>query len=146
MKRLSSAVLMWLSLCACGSDDSAGAEQPDAPATFAEQVELGGMLFGEHCASCHGDAGQGTQAAPALVGLDQGALPLEPRTGAKRTGRFETVADVASFVVENMPAGAPGSLSAEEYWAILAFDLSANGIDLEQKLTPEVATGLTIPR
>jgi hypothetical protein len=45
-----------------------------------------------------------------------------------------------------MPPKAPGSLSAEEYWAILAFDLSANGIQLEQKLSPELAATLTIPR
>jgi hypothetical protein len=56
------------------------------------------------------------------------------------------VADVATFVVAAMPPKAPGSLSGEAYWAILAFDLSANGIVLDQKLTPELASTLTIPR
>lgn len=151
MKRFSSTVLMGLALIACGSDDPAGSTHDDEAGdleltTFAEQVELGGMLFGEHCAGCHGDAGQGDAAVPALVGLEQGALPLEPRPYAVRTTRFETVADVASFVVANMPADAPGSLSEQEYWALLAFDLSANGLELDQKLTPEFAASLTIPR
>ena len=79
-----------------------------------------------------------------MVGLSSGALPLAPRPGSARTSQFLTVADVASFVVANMPPKAPGSLSPEEYWAILAFDLSANGVTLEQKLTPELAPTLTI--
>ena len=81
-----------------------------------------------------------------MVGITEGGLPLAPHAGAKRTTNFVTVADVASFVVATMPPRAPGSLSAEEYYAILAFDLSANGINLEQKLTPELAATLSIPR
>lgn len=119
----------------------------EAPATFAEQVELGAMEFAEHCAECHGDMGQGTDQAPRVVGLDQGALPLDPPPSRQlRTEPFVTVGDVANFVVMNMPPDAPGSLPTEEYLAILAFDLQANGITLDQKLTLEVADTLTIPR
>jgi hypothetical protein len=39
----------------------------------------------------------------------------------------------SSFVVKNMPAEAPGSLSEPQYWAILAFDLEANGVDVGSK-------------
>ena len=124
---------------------AAGAEQA-APQTFAEQVALGGQAYGKHCAGCHGAGGAGSKDAPAVVGLKSGALPLEPRAGSHRTGQFVNVADIATFVVAAMPPKTPGSLSAEEYWAILAFDLSANGITLEQKLTPELAATLTIPR
>jgi hypothetical protein len=81
-----------------------------------------------------------------VVGLSSGALPRSPRAGSKRTSEFVTVADVASFVVAAMPPDAPGTLAAEDYWAILAFDLSANGITLDQKLTEDVAATLTIPR
>jgi len=122
-------------------------DEGDVPETFDEQVELGGMEFAEHCAECHGDSGQGTAKAPRVVGLEEGALPLDPP--ASRTVRkeqFVTVADVASFVVTNMPPDAPGSLSTEEYLAILAFDLKANGITLEEKLDLELAETLTIPR
>jgi S-disulfanyl-L-cysteine oxidoreductase SoxD len=119
----------------------------EAPATFDEQVELGAMEFAEHCAECHGDSGQGTAKAPRVVGLEQGALPLDPPASRTvRTEQFVTVGDVASFVVMNMPPDAPGSLPTEEYLAILAFDLKANGITLDQKLDLELADTLTIPR
>jgi len=124
----------------------AQAAAPAAPQTFDEQARWGGALYGSHCAGCHGASGEGSQGAPRVVGLAEGALPLAPRPGSHRTAEFVSVADVAGFVVATMPPKAPGSLSAEEYWAILAFDLSANGLHLEQKLTPELAATLTIPR
>lgn len=103
-------------------------------------------LYGEHCASCHGDSGQGGEGPP-LVGLQSGALPLDPPEGAQvRTQPFRTVADIAAFVVANMPPGQAGSLAEEEYWSILAFDLKANGIELDQPLTPELAATLEVPR
>jgi len=95
---------------------------------------------------CHGKGGEGTATAPAVVGPT--ALSLDPPSGAKvRKSQFVTVADVADFVVQNMPADAPGSLSADDYFAALAFDLEANGIDLGvKKLDATVAARLTIPR
>jgi cytochrome c len=86
------------------------------------------------CASCHGASGEGGKEAPRVVGVNQGALPLDPPPGAKfRKNQFHTAADIASFVVKNMPADAPGSLSEPQYWAILAFDLKANGVELGSK-------------
>jgi cytochrome c len=118
-----------------------------APATFSEQVAAGQQLYGVHCAECHGSSGEGTK-APRVVGLDQGALPLDPPAGAKyRKTQFKTVADIAGFVVAHMPPTAPGSLKEEEYWSILAFDLKANGIDLgDKKLDGELAKTLNVPR
>jgi mono/diheme cytochrome c family protein len=122
------------------------AEPSGAPQTFADQVAAGQALYGKNCAECHGAAGQG-DTAPRVVGLKEGALPLEPPADRKfRKTRFVTVADVAEFAVANMPPKKGGSLTADEYWAILAFDLHANGIDLDKKLTPDVAATLTIPR
>jgi len=129
---------------ACGASD-AKSGQHAAPKNFTEQVTLGGELYGEYCSSCHGKGGEGTPDAPAVVGAS--ALSLDPPSGAKvRKTQFVTVADVANFVVHNMPGDAPGSLSEEEYFAILAFDLHANGIDLEKKLDGALAASLTIPR
>jgi len=126
----------------------AEAAPSSTPQNFAEQVELGGKLFGAKCAGCHGDSGQGTSNAPRVVGLSEGALPLDPPPSAKyRKEQFKTVADVAGFVVKAMPPKAPGSLSEEEYFSILAFDLKANGIDLgEKKLDGALAATLEIPR
>jgi S-disulfanyl-L-cysteine oxidoreductase SoxD len=124
----------------------AGSDAATAPSSFAEQVALGQELYGQKCASCHGAAGSGGEAPP-VVGLSTGALPLDPPPGAKyRTTQFRTVADIATFVVGAMPPGAAGSLSEEQYWSILAFDLKANGIELESKLTPELAVTLEVPR
>jgi len=115
--------------------------------TFAAQAKAGAALYGQHCASCHGPNGNDGKAPP-VVGLDKGALPLAPPPKAKfRTTQFKTVADVADFVVKTMPPKAPGSLSGDEYYSILAFDLKANGIDLgDKKLDPALASTLEIPR
>jgi mono/diheme cytochrome c family protein len=117
-----------------------------APTSFADQVAAGATLYSQNCASCHGDAGQGDK-APRVVGLKDGALPLDPPADRKfRKSQFVTVADVATFTVANMPPKKGGSLTGDQYWAILAFDLHANGIDLPAVLTPAVAATLTIPR
>jgi cytochrome c len=138
--------LALVAISGCGGAQTAPARTA-APATFADQVAAGGSLYGAHCASCHGDHGQGTERAPRVVGLSDGALPLDPPpTRMVRHSQFRTVADVADFVVHNMPRDAPGSLREDEYWSILAFDLHANGVDLQQPLDASVAQTLTIPR
>lgn len=144
---LSMSAVLVVTACASSGDAPEQIEKTSgAPATFQEQVALGGKAYVANCASCHGSSGEGVT-APRVVGLAQGALPLDPPPDRKhRTMRFETVADVAGFVVKAMPPPNPGGLDAETYWAILAFDLHANGIDLDQKLTPELAAKLTIPR
>ena len=101
-------------LVSAGVTSLARAQDPAAAA--AAQAERGGQLYGKHCATCHGDAGQGTKKAPPVVGKD--ALPLDPRPTQKvRKTQFRTAADVADFVVKNMPGNKPGSLSADEYFA-----------------------------
>ena len=139
-------------LLALGCGGSTPSEEPNSPgaaaepASFAEQVSLGQTLFAEHCAHCHGSSGQGGD-GPRLVGLELGALPLDPPPSATlRKTQFKTVADVATFVVANMPPDEPGSLSGEEYYSVLAFDLSANGIALDAKLDAALAATLEIPR
>jgi S-disulfanyl-L-cysteine oxidoreductase SoxD len=130
-----------------GATSSAVPAVAPAPDAFAQQAKAGETLYGAHCASCHGPNGNDGKAPP-VVGLKQGALPLEPSKKSKlRTMPFKTVGDVAAFVVKTMPPKAPGSLSADEYDAILAYDLQANGIDLgDKKLDAALAATLEIPR
>ena len=144
---LASSILFAVSGCATApATPAAAGPSAAAPATFADQVAAGQTLYAQNCASCHGDAGQGDK-APRVVGIKEGALPLDPPADRKyRKTRFVTVADVATFVVANMPPKKAGSLTADQYWAILAFDLHANGIDLPAPLTPAMAATLTIPR
>jgi len=107
------------------------------------QVQSGQKLYAKNCAGCHGDAGEGSKKAPPVV--DKAALPLDPPAGAKvRKTQFHTAKDVAEFVVKNMPAKKPGSLKADEYWAILAFDLKANGVDFKDKLDADSAAKIVL--
>jgi cytochrome c5 len=129
---------MALCLIACGGE-TPPAESPSGKvasttnATFEAQATEGQRLYAANCASCHGAGGEGGK-APRLVGVSQGALPLDPPGTAKfRKAQFRTAADIAGFVVKAMPPGDAGKLTEDQYWAILAFDLKANGVDLGQK-------------
>lgn len=150
MTAMAMTVLTGATLGACSSDDASSpvttTGQTEAePQTFTDQVTAGQKVYGASCAGCHGAAGEGTKDAPRVVGLDQGALPLNPPPGAKvRTTQFKTAADVAAFVVTNMPADKPGSLAEWQYWSVLAFALKANGVTLGAKLDGAVAAGVVL--
>lgn len=106
------------------------------------QIDRGKQLYVQHCAKCHGDAGQGTSKAPAVVGKE--AFPLQPRPGAKRDAEFHTAADVFAWTSKHMPGDAPGTLSTDEYLAIFAFDLTANGVQLSQPLDGPAAQAIVL--
>jgi mono/diheme cytochrome c family protein len=98
----------------------------------ADQIADGKKLFADNCASCHGERGEGKKKAPPLVGPN--ALPLDPPPGAKvRKVQFRTAKEVLDFTSQKMPMKKPGSLKPEEYAAIVAFDLKANGVNLAGK-------------
>lgn len=128
------------------AEPESGAAEAPAEGAGAEAVEQqaarGAELYGTHCAGCHGDAGQGGKKAPALVG--KSALPLDPRRKSKRKVQFKTALDVFTWVKANMPPKKAGSLSDDEYVAILAFDLKANGVALEQPLDGALAATLEL--
>lgn len=127
----------------CASVDSHG-EKAEG---FNAQALRGATLYEGKCASCHGVLGAGTEKAPRVVGLKAGALPLDPPADRKkRTMQFRTMGDVARFVIKNMPAKDPGSLAEADYFRILAFDLRANGIDLDQSFDMGLADTVVIPR
>ena len=115
-----------------------------APTDALAQAAAGGPLYGQFCAKCHGDAGQGTDQGPPVVGPN--ALPLDPRPTAKaRKNQFRTAKDIADFVLPNMPPKGPKP-TVEQYLDILAFDLKANGVDLTGKpaLTPDMLSSIVI--
>jgi mono/diheme cytochrome c family protein len=115
----------------------------------------GAKLFQQQCAQCHGERGESaTSSAPRVMG--EGALPelprprnvnadpaagdreslrLEARTrpaGAPWRDPFRTAKDVHRYVNEHMPPSeeARKALSADDYWAIVNFVLSAHGVEL----------------
>ncbi|MDB4934705.1 MAG: hypothetical protein JWP87_1677 [Labilithrix sp.] len=136
MKTIAVIAVMGGALLACGGGGGPGAAAPGAPepTTFAEQVAVGQKLYGENCAGCHGDGGEGSAKVPRLVGLDKGALPLDAAASAARKVSFKTAADVGAWAAKNMPPNQGGSLKEWEYWAIVAFDLKANGVTLDKKV------------
>ena len=109
---------------------------------LAAQVDQGKALYVANCASCHGDAGQGTDKGPPVVGAD--AFPLHPRDGAKRDVDFHTAADIFAWATKNMPADNPASLTTDEYLAIFAFDLTANGVALTAPLDGPAAQAIVL--
>jgi hypothetical protein len=112
----------------------------------------GWTSFKQQCAGCHGERGESVTAAPRIMGA--GALPEYPRerkhnadpgagdpeqlrleaqsrpAGAPWRDPFRTAQDVHNYVSKHMPLPAEnaGSLSAEEYWAIINFMLLAHGV------------------
>lgn len=133
-----------LFLVACGST----APKTESPSklspgdSLVAQIELGTKLYVENCASCHGNSGEGLEDAPPVVG--ENAFPLEPREGAKRDVQFHTAADVFAWATVHMPGDAPGSLTTDEYLAIFAFDLKANGVELSAPLDGPTAAAIVL--
>lgn len=135
-------LLIPLLLAACHKHQpSPSAPAAGAPAVTA-QIEQGKQLYVDRCAKCHGNAGQGSEKAPAVVGKD--AFPLKPRAGAKRDVEFHTAADVFAWTTKHMPGDAPGTLETDQYLAIFAFDLTANGIVLDKPLDGPAAQAIVL--
>ncbi len=136
-------VLIPALLIACHHNETEPPRSPQpAAGSLAAQIDQGKQLYGEKCARCHGDAGQGSAKAPPVVGKD--AFPEKPRSGAKRDVDFHTAADVFAWTAKNMPGGAPGSLSTDQYLAIFAFDLTANGVKLDKPLDAAAAQAIVL--
>jgi quinol---cytochrome-c reductase cytochrome c subunit len=83
-------------------------------------ASLGGTLYGEHCASCHGLAGQGTPQGPPLLGagaapvdfmLSTGRMPLAfpDQPALRRPPRFSRreIDSLIAYVTSLGPAGPP---------------------------------------
>jgi cytochrome c len=113
--------------------------------TFDNQVADGMELYGDNCAHCHGDGGEGTDLAPAVVGtVGDDVLLLDPADDAVRDVQFATALDVFGWVSENMPGDDAGSLETDEYVDILAFALFANGVELDEPLSGDNAGDIVI--
>lgn len=137
-------------LAACGASAPRGATPENL--TAAKSAAPGGAaLFKEHCASCHGDRGQGLASNPGIIGAR--ALPEYPAeaagagdpqmsnpgqvrtqrltqvTGAAKRDPFRTAADVYRYVSTRMPMPArrAGSLASDEYWEIVNFMMISHG-------------------
>jgi len=63
----------------------------------------------------------------------------------QRVTWFQYTSSPFCGIGNGVPPSAPGKLSDQEYWAILAFDLKANGVDLGgKKLDASSAPGVVL--
>lgn len=118
-----------LTATSCTKEENTRPETAYGTGVDAAQASQGSKVYADHCAKCHGDNGEGKATNPPVVGPT--ALPMDPPAGSKyRKVQFHTAADVYKFVHDNMPADKPGSLSEDDYLAVMAFALNANGISI----------------
>lgn len=88
-------------------------------------VADGARLFARHCAGCHGKAGQGGSAEE-LAGA---VRPLNTPAADKTIGSYWPYATTLfDFIRRAKPMTAPGTLDANEIYALCAWLLHANGI------------------
>ena len=88
--RAAPVVILLLALLVTGGVYAALAPSPATAATTSTaDIETGQKLFQANCATCHGPAAEGTEAAPSLVGVGAAAVDLQVSTGrmpAQATG------------------------------------------------------------
>lgn len=95
------------------------------------QIASGQGIYERACSTCHGATGQGAE-GPALVG---------PRSTLRS---FRTVGRLTDYVRISMPEDAPGSLSREEYYDVVALLLDLNGLNPEGSMIDAEAAGLPL--
>lgn len=88
------------------------ASSPHGAYYAAAQAKSGASLYAANCSRCHGTNLEGVSGPPLKGPAMQGS---------------ESIADIYSFLSQQMPAGAPGSLSPSTYVAIMAYLLQQNG-------------------
>lgn len=103
-------------------------------------VEDGKRLFQQYGAAWHGPKGEGTDYAPRLVG---GIGSLDTEKPVKTAGSYWPYAtSLFDYIRRSMPASGPQTLTNDEYYALTAWVLWANGIIGEN----EVMDQSTLPK
>lgn len=96
-----------------------GAGLPAGSGTF----ESGKRIYEAQCLACHGDQMQGTDAGSPLVG-GRGSLTSEsPRKTVESFWPYAT--SVYSYIRNAMPVTAPGSLTNDEVYSLMAYILGS---------------------
>lgn len=100
-----------------------GAGLPEGSGT----PDQGEAIYKDKCASCHGENGEGKP--PTGVQLVGGMGTLATSKPVKTIGSYWPYAtSVWDYIHRSMPYAAPGSLTADQTYAVTAFLLFKNGI------------------
>jgi mono/diheme cytochrome c family protein len=117
--------------------------QPDIPEAPLDQAGRGEKIYASTCAGCHGEKGEGTEDRPAFIG--ENALPEKPRAEAQsRKTELHTAQDLFEYIKSDMPPIAPGSLSDDEVWALVAFQRRSSGAPVRGDLGPQNAASINL--
>jgi cytochrome c len=100
-----------------------GAGLPSGRGTVAQ----GAAVFAENCAMCHGDNLQGNKSigAPALIG-GRGTLTKDPVKTVESYWPYATT--LFDYIKRAMPMTAPGSLSDDQVYGVVAYILARGHI------------------
>lgn len=92
--------------------------------------EQGAPLYAANCASCHGAKGEGIGAYPQLLGGPKGVFNFASDAKIPRTiGNYWPYAtSLYDYIRRAMPLTAPGSLTADQTYAVTAYLLNRDGI------------------
>jgi S-disulfanyl-L-cysteine oxidoreductase SoxD len=103
----------------------------------------GRAIYEQKCASCHGEHGEGGTAEE----LVSEPKPSSADNPSKAIGSYWPYATtIFDFVRRSMPPSAPGSLSADETYAVTAYLLSANAIIAEaDEMNAETLSRVKMP-
>lgn len=102
----------------------------------------GEALYAEQCLACHGPAGEGGSAEPMA-----GDYALTDPHPVKTIGNYWPYAPTLyDFIRRAMPMAAPGSLSADETYALTAYILYLQDlVDLDQELDAQTLASIRMP-
>lgn len=107
-------------------------------------VATGEEVFGEHCASCHGEFAEGIDSWPVLAG-GMGSL-TDPRPVKTVGSYWPYLSTVYDYVHRSMPFGGAQTMSVDDTYAITAYILYSNGlVDDDFVLTNENFTEIVLP-
>lgn len=105
-------------------------------------AKAGREIYGQKCASCHGERGEGGSGGH-LVGRG----PLVGAAADKTVGNYWPFATtIFDFTRRAMPMNAPGSLNADDTYAVTAFLLYLNEIiGADEELNARTLPMVTMP-
>ena len=107
--------------------NASGAGLPPGQGT----ASAGTVVYAQKCASCHGPKGEGIEKSPRLIGREPpaGFIFATDAKAPKTIGNYWPYATtVYDYLHRAMPLNAPGSLTPDETYSLVAFLLSQNRI------------------
>ena len=91
----------------------------------------GATTYALKCAACHGPSGEGVGPNPKLVGIDPPAgfaFASDPKVPKTIGNYWPYATTLYDYLHRAMPLTAPGSLTPDETYGLVAFLLNRNGI------------------